>query len=108
MSLDQLLALPRVTDPALVNDWPPRALGLVPPKSPDHARDVGSLEANLAASYRMTGRHADAASRYRHSLELLERAYGEDHALVARVRNELVATQNEMDGRAAINLPASQ
>lgn len=30
LSLRELLALPRVTDPALVNDWPPRALGLVP------------------------------------------------------------------------------
>jgi hypothetical protein len=30
IGLGDLLALPRTTDPALVNDWPPRALGLVP------------------------------------------------------------------------------
>jgi hypothetical protein len=30
LRLGDLLALPRVTDPALVNDWPPRALGLAP------------------------------------------------------------------------------
>jgi hypothetical protein len=30
LSWNDLLALPRTTDPALVNDWPPRALGLVP------------------------------------------------------------------------------
>ncbi len=28
LSLDQLLAVPRLTDPTLVNDWPPKALGL--------------------------------------------------------------------------------
>ncbi len=30
LNLRQLLAPPRVTDPALINDWPPRALGLLP------------------------------------------------------------------------------
>jgi hypothetical protein len=30
LPLDHLLALPRVTDPSLLNDWPPRGLGLVP------------------------------------------------------------------------------
>ena len=30
LKLSDLLALPRVTDPTLVNDWPPRSLGLVP------------------------------------------------------------------------------
>jgi len=30
ISWNDLLALPRTTDPALVNDWPPRALGLIP------------------------------------------------------------------------------
>jgi hypothetical protein len=30
LDLRQLLALPRATDPRLVNDWPPKALGLLP------------------------------------------------------------------------------
>ena len=30
LDLGQLLAMPRATDPALVNDWPPKALGLLP------------------------------------------------------------------------------
>jgi len=30
LDLRQLLALPRATDPALLNDWPPKALGLLP------------------------------------------------------------------------------
>jgi hypothetical protein len=30
LSVSDLFALPRFTDPSLVNDWPPRSLGLVP------------------------------------------------------------------------------
>jgi hypothetical protein len=30
LDLHQLLALPRATDPTLINDWPPKALGLLP------------------------------------------------------------------------------
>ena len=30
LDLGQLLATPRATDPALINDWPPKALGLLP------------------------------------------------------------------------------
>ena len=30
LDLRQLLAPPRATDPALINDWPPKALGLIP------------------------------------------------------------------------------
>ncbi len=30
LSLDHVLALPRAADPYLMNDWPPKALGLVP------------------------------------------------------------------------------
>jgi hypothetical protein len=30
LDLRQLLALPRAADPALINDWPPKALGLLP------------------------------------------------------------------------------
>ena len=30
LDLPQLLALPRFADPALINDWPPKALGLLP------------------------------------------------------------------------------
>jgi len=30
LSLDHILALPRAADPYLINDWPPKSLGLVP------------------------------------------------------------------------------
>jgi tetratricopeptide (TPR) repeat protein len=73
-----------------------RAIAMLEDQQRVNLRELGALMANLASIYSATGRTEAAESLYERALEVLTKAYGSKHEVVARVINELAETRQAL------------
>ena len=72
-----------------------RGIALLASQEKANQRELGAMTGNLGSILSSQGRHADAQPLYSRSIEMLSKAYGPEHAVLARLYHEQAGMYQE-------------